>query len=252
MLRKLWHALRPWPRHPIDRQYGIETSAKVARVLLRTGDARADQSSIGYVGSQPSIIRRALAAIPGITGATFFDLGCGKGRALVVATEYPFSQIIGLELAPRLARSSQRNMAKVAEAHPERTRASVRCADATRPELPPSGLVVLYLYNPFRADLMGVLLEHVAARLGRSPDLKVFVVYYNPTHAALLDAHPTFQRYLAERVEFSEEERGSSPFKSNFDSVAVWQSLGGTMTPPRPDADREIRVTTPDLAAHVF
>ena len=31
---------------------------------------------------------------------TFIDVGCGKGRALLLASEFPFRRIVGVELSP--------------------------------------------------------------------------------------------------------------------------------------------------------
>ena len=41
---------------------------------------------------------------------TFIDIGSGKGRALLLASEYPFRRIIGIELLPDLNRIAQENI----------------------------------------------------------------------------------------------------------------------------------------------
>ncbi len=42
---------------------------------------------------------------------TFIDLGSGKGRVLLMASEYPFQKIIGVEFMPELHRAAQKNIA---------------------------------------------------------------------------------------------------------------------------------------------
>ena len=41
---------------------------------------------------------------------TFIDIGSGKGRALLLAADYPFRRILGLELLPGLYRVAQQNI----------------------------------------------------------------------------------------------------------------------------------------------
>lgn len=241
----------PWPKHPIDRLYGIETSSHVPRMLLRTGNQTNDVANVGYAGSQPSIIRRSLNELPAVEGAAFFDLGCGKGRVLATATEFPFASITGIELAPRMCAMAQRNCAKLAARHPERTRAQAICGNAVEPDLPESGQVVLFLYNSFRGPLVEMLVRNLETTLAGRPELKLFLIYYNPTQAAIVDGSETFERYFAERLTFTDEERGSSPFGNDHDSVVIWQSRSTVMAPPRPGHDRPVRIDLPDLAAQV-
>ena len=41
---------------------------------------------------------------------TFIDLGSGKGRVLLMASDYPFKKIIGVEFMPELHRAAQENI----------------------------------------------------------------------------------------------------------------------------------------------
>jgi hypothetical protein len=66
--------------HPIDRMYGIDTSGVVPVENIHP-DQSLHSQIIAYVGSQPSIVRRALSALGDIRDYVFVDLGCGKGRA---------------------------------------------------------------------------------------------------------------------------------------------------------------------------
>ena len=59
------------------------------------------------MGSQPTIIRRALDTLGDIAGYTFIDIGCGKGRPLVVASEYPFARILGCDISAELVKTAK-------------------------------------------------------------------------------------------------------------------------------------------------
>src|SRR5271163_2983061 len=42
----------------------------------------------------------------------FLDLGSGKGRTLLMASDYPFRRIVGVELLPALHQDAQENLSK--------------------------------------------------------------------------------------------------------------------------------------------
>ena len=96
---------------------------------------------------------------------TFVDLGCGKGRALVVASERSFTRILGIELAPSLAAIAQRNSRMIAHEHPQRTPIEVALGDASAVTLPPGDLAI-FLCHSFGQELVQRL-------VGRMVDLAV-------------------------------------------------------------------------------
>ena len=77
-----------WNRiHPFDRLHGTDTSGVCAATDLPTHET-ARTYAFDYAGSQPNVLRLALAKLPQVDDFTFIDLGCGKGRALLVASEF--------------------------------------------------------------------------------------------------------------------------------------------------------------------
>ena len=109
---------------------------------------------------------------------TFIDLGCGKGRALLVAANLGFKQVIGVEFVHELAETAKKNLDILGI-----TNAVVELADAAEYYFPGGGIVV-YLNNPFSGEVM----EKVIVNLKRSLPKKVYVIYTNPTCAALFDS----------------------------------------------------------------
>ena len=53
----------------------------------------------------------SLAPIAPIDAYTFVDLGAGMGRAMLLAADYPFRAVVGVELHPTLARIARANLA---------------------------------------------------------------------------------------------------------------------------------------------
>ena len=170
---------RGWRRaHPFDLAHGVQTSGRLPGYLLQPDDPF-DAPTVAYIAAQPSIIRAALATVPQPERCHFFDLGCGKGRPLLVASEFSFAGLTGVELAPALAAIARSNAATFARAYPERRRITIVNGDATQLGYP-AGSLAIFLYNPFGRPLVARVLANLAAAMQAAPR-EVYVIYYNPT-----------------------------------------------------------------------
>jgi SAM-dependent methyltransferase len=119
----------------------------------------------------------------------FVDLGCGKGRVLMLAAELPFARVIGVEFSPELAASARENLQRSRMARRSGP-VEVLCQDVLDFELPEQPLV-LFLYDPFEAAVMEPFVRRLEASLRRAPRDAV-VLYVEPTQrdlwrAGLLD-----------------------------------------------------------------
>jgi SAM-dependent methyltransferase len=226
--------------HPFDKQYGTETSGLVP-VQMIASDKTLVSKINPYCGSQPSVIRRAINALRKTEEYQFVDLGCGKGRAMIVASEFPFRSISGVELSPSLAKIARQNMARVEHLFPERP--PVVAMEGNAVTFPfPQGKLALFFYHSFGVDLLSQLIRELECFLsaGNGP---LFFIYYNPVHGNLLDASPSFVRWYADTLPYDESELGFGP--DTQDSVVIWQSTSGAAATPHPHADRPIIITTP-------
>lgn len=106
--------------------------------------------------------------IPQPSRFAFVDLGSGKGKALMLAANYPFREIIGVELSPRLHAIAQSNLQKIGD-----SRIRVYCEDA-RSFLFPSPSVI-YLYNPFERPVSDAVADAIAAQ-----NVSGYIVCYGP------------------------------------------------------------------------
>jgi SAM-dependent methyltransferase len=226
-----------WRRqHPFDRMYGLDTSGAIQANDLGFDPNMAAHSS-PYGGSQPSIVRRCLAILPDPAEYVFVDLGCGKGRPLLVATEFPFQRVVGVEIAPRLAEIARQNAATLSRQRGRQVSIEVQVGDATTTTAP-AVRVVYFLYNPFDAVLIGGVAGNIAAQLGERLE-HAFIVYYNPVHAQVFDRSPHFARWSARRLWYASDEVGYGPDLD--DSVLIWQTVPGRY-PPQPGAGRQVIV----------
>ncbi len=123
--------------------------------------------------------------------AIFIDLGAGMGRAVFLAAQRPFRQVVGVEFSPALCQIARENLA--------RFKGALRCRDVrimrrdARYYPLPKGDAVVYLFNPFR----GPVLTAVARRLARH-DGELNVVYHTALGRRSFESREEFE-LVAER-----------------------------------------------------
>jgi SAM-dependent methyltransferase len=109
---------------------------------------------------------------------TFVDLGSGKGRTLLMASDYPFRRIVGVELLPSLHQIAQQNLRQYKNESQKCFAIESICADATAFSFPDQPLVI-YLFNPFPESGMRQVFANLEQSLRIHPR-PVYVLYHNP------------------------------------------------------------------------
>ncbi|HEY1679277.1 MAG TPA: class I SAM-dependent methyltransferase [Candidatus Sulfotelmatobacter sp.] len=134
-----------------------------------------------YQPTQPGEFKEMLEIVAqhvDLPDFTFLDLGSGKGRTLLMASEYPFRRIAGVELLPALHEIGRENIARYKSESQKCFAIESICADATTFHLP-EGPVVVYLFNPFPEAGLRRAAANITASL-RENSRPMFVVYHNP------------------------------------------------------------------------
>jgi SAM-dependent methyltransferase len=169
-------------RHPFDLEFGVRTSGLVAGRHLATGH-RHDRHATAYYAVAPSVFRgilvrwRRCRPLAPLDEFTFIDLGAGLGRALLLASEFPFRSVLGVELNPTLARIGSRNLALWRRAGRARAPLQIIDGDAAEFELPP-GPCVAFLFNPFAAPVLRRMLRNWSNAFAGRP-VKLDILYVN-------------------------------------------------------------------------
>ena len=132
-----------------------------------------------YQPTDPALFREMMGAVPiRFEDFTFIDVGSGKGRTLLLASEYPFARIVGVEILPELHRAAEENIRVYCESDRRTRPLESICQDACEYEFPLTPLLV-YLFNPLpEAGLLRVV-RNLEQSLAQRPR-EVWVVYHNP------------------------------------------------------------------------
>ncbi len=136
-----------------------------------------------YQPTEPGLFHEMIESVERQTHAdfskfTFIDLGSGKGRTLLMASDYPFRKVIGVELLPSLHRIAQENIRQYKSDSQRCFHLESICTDATTYALPESPLF-FYLFNPFPEARLRRALANLESSLAASPRA-VYVLYHNP------------------------------------------------------------------------
>jgi SAM-dependent methyltransferase len=134
--------------------------------------------SVMYAASPWWILRWLLPKSAVRPSDVFVEFGCGKGRVVLdAARRYPFSRVVGVELAPELS--------EIARGLVERERGRLRCPDVrietmSAPDFPiPDDMTHAYLYNPFNGPTFERVCANIVASLDRAPR-PLRVMYLHP------------------------------------------------------------------------
>jgi hypothetical protein len=176
-----------------DREMGVQTSRLVAAADLGVAPCKLADVSTGSRGAayMPSP-RWALTEILSQLNIpypeyTFIDLGSGMGRIILIASEFPFRKVIGVEFSLELHHIAEANVASRHKA--ARTGAvELLCQDARDYDFPSQNCVV-YMFNPFGDGVMKTVLRKLEQSFLNSRH-QLYVLYFNPVCGSLLDASP--------------------------------------------------------------
>jgi SAM-dependent methyltransferase len=132
-----------------------------------------------YVATTASLIYEILnsLALPANTFA-FVDMGSGKGRALLVASEFSFTKIVGIELSPQLHRIAGENIKRYSPASQQCTAFQLHCMNVVDYVYGPEPLV-LFLFDPFGRETLRRVIANLERSLSTRPR-KAYVVYVYP------------------------------------------------------------------------
>ncbi|MFZ2029409.1 MAG: class I SAM-dependent methyltransferase [Vitreimonas sp.] len=174
-----------------DRVHGTDTAGKID---LDAYDISEDQKSGAehYQGVHEGVLRIIIDAVaPHPEEFDFIDIGSGKGKALIVASTYPFKRVRGVEISQNLTAAATRNIETFAKSGAVRcTDVSAICQDAREVSGFGDRTFVFFL-NPFHDEPM----EGVVKRLEQvvsSPGKSMIVTYLTPNYRAPLDASRSF------------------------------------------------------------
>ena len=116
----------------------------------------------------------------------FVDFGSGKGAVLLVASEFPFQEIVGIEFSQELHETAQ----KIIQSYKPRKCQNVKSLnlDAVEYSFPDENLV-LYFYNPFDTYILQKIAHNLEVACQRH-SRKIYIIYHYCADLKILEQIP--------------------------------------------------------------
>jgi SAM-dependent methyltransferase len=199
---QLYHALGPYLMHArgklFDLRHGVNTSGGVKAVDLRKYSVSGSNADLGngYMGVDPKLFTRLFRDLDiKYEDKVFIDFGSGMGRALLLASEYPFKKVIGVEFVAELHQTAEQNICRYKSSSQKCKDIESVCMDAIDYPIPPYP-TVFFIFNSFKGEVLSPVLANISKSLEKNPR-EAFIAYFNPEVDYLFESNKALSKVLS-------------------------------------------------------
>lgn len=202
-IQKFLYRIQIFYDSKFDKMYGTDTSGVIPLKDLEIKTGNIEEAN--WYGPMPLIVFRQIMnnLTVDFNKYEFVDFGSGKGRVLLLASDYGFWKVTGVEFASELHRISNMNVDILEHDTGKPSRIETICMDATEfviPEVP----VVLFFHSPFKGQAMERVLRNILTSYASHPR-EIMIIFYgtNSVSIDLLKATKWPYRELALHADWS-------------------------------------------------
>lgn len=178
-----------------EKQLHINTHSIVNLEHLTLAGENSEQNH-HYQGASYYILFSIFQKLPPeIKSFPLIDYGCGKGRALFVAEQCGFTDLIGVDIAKELIDQANENNVSY---HKKNSQSQITFLfeDATKYQIPINA-TVFYFFNPFGESILTQVIDQIKESVRLHPR-KIYCIYLNPKYKAVFDKNG-FQVFHTEK-----------------------------------------------------
>jgi predicted RNA methylase len=179
--------------HLFDIRWGIDTCtwSELAELTI---DSDNKERGVGYQPTRVMPLRKLFNAIKPMipTDSVLVDFGCGKGRVLLIALEFGFREVRGVEFAHELCEIAKNNTGVYKAKTGFTTECRIIECDVSNYAINKDENV-FFMFNPFDETILIRVLCNIAASL-QLQRRKIFIIYYNPKYGHVIEQGGDFER----------------------------------------------------------
>src|ERR1041385_788566 len=173
-----------------ERAYRTNTAGNTPLQLSEIRSENKPHCSPFSTPSQFRLIRKSFKAVMDLNGrgfssSTLVDFGCGKGRVLLVASEFDFKKVVGVEFSPDICRDAEANIRSYIDRTKKPFDFQVVNADAARFEIPPEADV--FYFFAFDGHVLDQVARNIVLSRQRFPRA-IWAIYVKATHGEVFGA----------------------------------------------------------------
>lgn len=172
-----------------DIKYGLDTSSWVMLKDLVINSVNKDKG-IRYQPTNILPLKKLFSELKIPAGRVLVDLGCGKGRVLLIASKFGFRTLRGVDFSDQLYKIAQKNCSTYKKKTGIKAEFHIFCSDVVDYAIK-NDEDVFFMYNPFKEEVLLRVLNNIALSVMRNPR-KIWIIYYYPAYANLIENHVMF------------------------------------------------------------
>jgi len=175
--------------YAFDLHYGTNTAQRkdLKDLLISSGNK---DRGVNYMPTHAGLFRKLMYILDLPRDGVFVDLGCGKGKVLLLASQCGFRKIVGVEFSRELCAVARKNIAIFQRIASNQVDAVVIESDAVDYAIGPNDSI-FFLFNPFDEVVMSAVLDHIAISFEQNRR-KIWLIYNHPTCHAAIVGHKCF------------------------------------------------------------
>ncbi len=159
--------VRLYGHHAFDRRFGVLTRGY--------SDLRYEPTPVSAFEQFVKALREEEANLDDFV---FVDVGSGKGKAVLLASNYPFKKVVGVERYEEFHQTALKNIGKFSKSKCQCESIELECIDAAYYSWPIEPLI-LYFFNPFSVDILKQVLSNIEVSIEKHPR-PLYIIYYAP------------------------------------------------------------------------
>ena len=167
-----------------DLRYGIDSSQNVSLDKLNFQITNKTEG-VEYGTIAPYFIQKILELVKFDTSDIFVDLGCGKGRVLLIASKFNIKKVIGIEFSPELYLIAQNNIGNCSSNNHFNTEKINIIQKDVLEYVFNHHETVFYLYNPFSNKILNMICDQIKGSLIINIR-RIIIIYVNPRFLEIL------------------------------------------------------------------
>ena len=173
-----------------DISHGTETLTRISPHDLDT-DSGNKRHATYYGATRARPLMKLFSHLGLSRECGFVDFGSGKGRVLMIAAQYGFRKIVGIDFSEPLCRLARQNLDAFCHRREVVSEITIVHADAVHYRIMEDE-GIFFLYDPFGSEVLSKVLDNLRESIVSSPR-QLYLIYNSPRHHEVIQQSGLFE-----------------------------------------------------------